>query len=257
MAKRQHHEEHENHERWLVSYADFMTLLFAFFVVMYAVSSVDSKRAQAAQRSVRWAMHFEGKGGGKTIPLYATAPAGGQGVLDQSPPMARGKNMRRVDEARKKLERHLAPVITTQNPTLKVNKVVVDVDGRTLRVRLSAGQFFDAGSAVLRPDALPVLDIIMEDIVPLEQPIRVEGHTDDQATGAGHFRSNWELSSARAAAVVDYIERAHRVPGTRLSLVGYGASRPLKSNATREGREANRRIDLSVEFDPGGAMESL
>jgi chemotaxis protein MotB len=255
VAKRVVHEEHENHERWLVSYADFMTLLFAFFVVMYAVSSVDTKRVTAAQKSVRWAMHFEGKGGTNSLPLYSTAPAGGQGMLDSAlaGPMVR-QRIRKAEDTRKQLEKKLAPMLMGQKN--RGGKVVVEVDGRTLRVRLSAGQFFDAGSAVLRPDALPVLDIIMEEVTPLQQALRVEGHTDDRLVG-GRFKSNWELSSSRAAAVVDYIERAHGYPSSMLSLVGYGASRPLKSNNSSDGREANRRIDLSVEFEAAGNLNSL
>jgi chemotaxis protein MotB len=247
MAKRQHHEEHENHERWLVSYADFITLLFAFFVVMYAVSSVDQKRVVQAEKSVRWAMHFKGEGGSSTFPLHKGPPAGGAGVLGGDlTPMVNAR-LWTAEQVRSRLEQRLGAMLPR---SANSGGVHVEVEGRTLRVRMNAGQLFDANSAALRPDALPTLDLIMEEVVPLKRPLRVDGHTDG-ATPSGRYTSNWELSAARAAAVVLYLQAAHQVPGNLLSLAGFGASRPLETNANVAGRDLNRRIELNVEFEAG------
>ncbi len=253
MARRQTHEEHENHERWLVSYADFITLLFAFFVVMYSVSSVDQKRVVQAQKSVRWAMHFKGTGGTATFPLFKGAPAGGNGVVDGSEPGGQPMSIT-ADQSRKRVEQRF---MTAMSNAKARGAVAVELEGTVLRVRLSTGTFFDPGSAALRPDALPLLDILMDEVAQFQRPLRVEGHTDDRTATSTRTRNNWELSALRAASVVAYLEAAHQYPPRLLSVVGHGASKPLQDNATADGREANRRIELCVEFDVPGTRGTL
>ena len=116
---------------------------------------------------------------------------------------------------------------------------------------LGASHFFDAGQAVLRPEALPVLDAVVSELKPLQRPIRVEGHTDGSSPVGTRFRTNWDLSAARAATVVAYVEEAHRVPPALLAAVGRGAARPLAPDDSAEGRELNRRVELEVELGAG------
>ena len=120
---------------------------------------------------------------------------------------------------------------------------------------MSATHFFDAGSSAVRPDALAALDAIADELASLGKPIRVEGHTDDSAPGGAsagsltaRFRNNWELSAARAANVTAYLSVAHQIKPELLSASGFAATRPIATNATPEGREANRRIEMSIEM---------
>jgi chemotaxis protein MotB len=268
LGKRQVHEEHENHERWLVSYADFITLLFAFFVVLYSVSRQDVKKVTLATKAIQWAMHYAGTGGIGAPPVFEGPPTeggcsanlGGSGNLIQQ--------VRAIEGVRRKVEKQLRQLLIEKQKTQAVS---VEQDGKRLTIRLAASRFFEAGSASLVPDALPVLDAVAEELKQVNRPIRVEGHTDDSPAGgagtsgvvdvtgpagtAGHYRNNWELSAGRAAMVTAYLETAHKIPATRLSAVGYGATRPLVPNDSTENRELNRRIAFVIEVtgnDPLG-----
>jgi chemotaxis protein MotB len=247
VAKKQKHEEHENHERWLVSYADFMTLLFAFFVVMYAVSRVDNKRLIQAADSIKWAMHFSGTGGTGALPVFDGPPTEGGGPALRSGKAKVEEQREAIEMLRKKLEKRVrAFVIDRQTKPV----VSVVVEGRKLTVRLAATDFFDSGQAVLRPQILPVLDAIADELVPLQRLLRAEGHTDETPTGNERWRNNWELSAARAATVVTYLEQAHGARPELLAAVGLGSSHPLAKGDTAEAHERNRRVELVLELDP-------
>lgn len=253
--KKQRHEEHENHERWLVSYADLLTLLFAFFVVMYAVSRVDNERLVQVANAIRFAMHFEGTGGVGELPIFQ-GPLGGDPVslgTTSGNGTLTEKERARAEAVRRRIERRLHHQLEQQPPGV----ARVEIEGRRLTIRLSARSFFGSGEAVLHPEAIPILDSIAEELAPLGLPLRVEGHTDDRPISAGRFRNNWDLSAARAASVVAYLEAAHGIPGNRLAAVGLAATRPLASNDDEAGREANRRIDLVLELVPGSALEAI
>jgi chemotaxis protein MotB len=245
--KKEVHEEHENHERWLVSWADFMTLLFAFFVVMYAVSRVDNDRVAQAEQSVRWAMHMEGEGGVTKMPLFkgppsdgGTVPAGQGGAIAVSQEES-------VENVRRRVENRVRPFVMqrTKGPAA----VSVFVDGDRVTVRLAAAEFFDPGQAALRPQALPILDVIASELVPLGRPLQVEGHTDDQPVQGVRFRDNWELSASRAATVVSYLSAAHQAQPGLLSAVGRADTRPFASGDDEAARELNRRVELVLELD--------
>jgi chemotaxis protein MotB len=250
VAKKKHEEEHENHERWLVSYADFITLLFAFFVVMYSISRVDNKRMAVVAQSIKFALHFKGTGGLAEMPLFEGPPVDGgkcknaQGVEEH----AKTKLREALERMRKKMEKRLRRYLQIR-PELQV--VQVETERDRLTVRLSASHFFDAAQAAIRPEMIPVLDVIADELVSLNMPLRIEGHTDDVRLGSGRFRDNWELSASRAAAVASYIQHAHKMDGKLLSAAGYGSTRPLASNDTPAGREANRRVEMLVQFSPG------
>jgi chemotaxis protein MotB len=255
MARRQKHEEHENHERWLVSYADFITLLFAFFVVMYAVSRVDNKKLVQASRAIQWALHFEGNGGVGQLPLFEGPPSeGGCSVNVGSGATGEQQKKKLVEQLRKKLQERLRTVLI-QNTTPQ--DVTIAVENGRLSLRLSATRFFDAAQASLRPDALPVLDAIADELVPLDRPLRIEGHTDDTPLGNSRLRSNWELSAARAASVVEYFQDVHHAKPEQLTAAGRASSMPIAPNDTLEHRELNRRIEITLELPPGDMLSAL
>jgi chemotaxis protein MotB len=246
MARKKHEEEHENHERWLVSYADFMTLLFAFFVVMYAVSRVDNKRMAQAAASIKWALHSAGTGGVGQLPVFDGPPSEGGSVMSAPGNGLSSAQQAAVENFRRKIENRIRPfVMQRAGPT----SVTISVEGQRVMVRLAAADFFDAGQAVLRPQILPVLDAIAEEVVPLARPLRVEGHTDALPVAGQRFHDNWELSAGRAATVVSYLERAHHAAPELLSAVGLAATKPIAQGDTPEARELNRRIEMVVELE--------
>ncbi len=246
MARKKKEEEHENHERWLVSYADFITLLFAFFVVMYSVSRVDNKRLVQAAESIRWAMHFSGTGGTGAMPIFEGPPSEGGGPAMRSGAMSPQRPQdRAIELLRKRIEKRVRPFVLEQR---QESAVTVLVEGRRLTVRLAATDFFDAGESALRPQSLAILDAIAAEIVPLGRPLRVEGHTDETPIANERWRNNWELSAARAATVVTYLEAAHAAPAPLLAAVGLGAAHPLSSEGTPEARVRNRRVELVLEL---------
>ncbi|HET6412255.1 MAG TPA: flagellar motor protein MotB [Anaeromyxobacter sp.] len=247
MARKPRPEEHENHERWLVSYADFMTLLFAFFVVMYAVSRVDNKRLIQAAESIRWAMHFSGTGGTGALPIFDGPPTEGGGPALRTGKAKVEQEKEAIEMLRKKLEKRVRPFVIDR---LDRPIISVVVEGRKLTVRLAATEFFDPGQAVLRPQVLPVLDAIADELVPLQRLLRAEGHTDETPLGNERWRNNWELSAARAATVVTYLEQAHAARPELLAAVGLGSSHPLVRGDTPEARDRNRRVELVLELDP-------
>jgi chemotaxis protein MotB len=246
MGKKKHEEEHENHERWLVSYADFITLLFAFFVVMYSVSRVDNKRLSQAADSIKWALHFSGTGGVGQLPIFEGPPSEGGTVMSTASGNLTQTQAEAVENFRRKIENRIRPFLMQRpGPTA----VTLSVEGQRVMVRLAAADFFDAGQAVLRPQILPLLDAIAEEVVPIDRPLKVEGHTDDSPVVGNRFHDNWELSAARAATVVSYLERAHHADPHRLSATGYASTRPVATAGTPEARELNRRVEMVLELE--------
>jgi chemotaxis protein MotB len=245
--KKQHHEEHENHERWLVSYADFITLLFAFFVVMYSVSRVDNKKLQQVSDSIKWAMHMGGTGGVGQLPIFDGPPSEGGGIASMSGSRTMTPEQRQAIEAfRRKIENRVKPYIMEKAGSVAVT---VEIEDRLVKVRLAAGEFFDPGESVLRPQALPVLDAIAEELAPAGRAMQVEGHTDDQPVHGARFRDNWELSAARAATVTSYLERAHRIEPRLLTASGFADTRPVVRSGTPQAREINRRVEITLELE--------
>ena len=256
MAKRQVHEEHENHERWLVSYADFMTLLFAFFVVMYAVSRVDNKRMVDVVKSIKFAMHFKGQGGVDAMPIF-DGPASEGGCManlsDADRPTQ--KQVEAIEAMRRRMEKKFKGFLLEKQGM--TTSVTLRVEGKKLMVRLSVAHFFDPMAAALRPEVMPVLDVVADELGRMHRPIRVEGHTDDTPPLTSRYRDNWDLSASRAASVAAYLERAHHIPSDLLSAAGYGDSRPIASNDTAQGRELNRRIDLVIEVRTTDNLDAI
>ncbi|MEA2696241.1 MAG: chemotaxis protein MotB [Myxococcales bacterium] len=252
MAKKKHEEEHENHERWLVSYADFITLLFAFFVVMYSISRVDNKKMATVVQSIKFALHFQGTGGIDKMPIFEGPPTEGgkcketRGGVNDVP---KTRQRAAAELVRKRIDKRLSRYLQLRPEKAAVQ---VDIEHDHLTVRLSASHFFDPSQAAIRPEMIPVLDVIADELVGLGLPLRVEGHTDDTRASGNRFRDNWELSTSRAAAVAAYVQGAHHMDGKLLGAAGYGSTRPIAANTDAAGREANRRVEMVVTLVPDG-----
>lgn len=235
MGKHVIHEEHENHERWLVSFADFMTLLFALFVVLYAMSAVDQKKVRQVENAVRFALHIQGDGGGGELPLFRDPPDFGS-LRPRVMPM----EMSAPDSV--KAQQVMRRIGTKKAGT---TRLIVELEGRRLTVRMSATEMFLPGGSELLPSAIPTLDAVVTELRELKKPLRIEGHTDSSRPRTGN---NWSLSAERATAVVRYIESAGLVPHDSLSLAGYADTRPVDTKDTSEARDKNRRVDFVVEM---------
>ncbi|MDZ4676241.1 MAG: OmpA family protein [Oligoflexia bacterium] len=243
MAKKKHEEEHENHERWLVSYADFITLLFAFFVILYATSQKDISKAQEFQRSVQKAFRsYVDFGGlqGKYVDTYENnqllpppidvVPQEGAGPLEMK------------DYVEREIEKEF-----TESDIKELIELNTDVAG--VKVSLAANSFFDSGNALIREEALPSLEKIARTIKKTGRRLIIQGHTDSLATKSDRFPSNWELSATRASTIVRYLITQHQISPRRLSVVGYADQRPVVPNDTPENRARNRRIDILIVTD--------
>ncbi len=236
MGKKKH-AEHVNHERWLVSYADLLTLLLAFFVVLFASSVNDKKKT--AKMALAMQTAFDQKGifdaHAKTPPL---APGAGTSSADQKPiemPLETPEENKGAGAVRKAIERSIAPALQQH-----LVRVLDADDGLTLS--LDSAGFFPSGSAEVREEALPILTRIAASLP--QGPLRVEGHTDNRPIHTERFRSNWDLSTARASAIAEVLMRDSTVRPANFSIAGYSEFHPVADNDTEAGRAANRRVDI-------------
>jgi chemotaxis protein MotB len=235
MARRKFDEEHENHERWLISYADLITLLFAFFVVMYAISSVNESKYKVFSASLGSA--FGGPGA-------QTNGADPQSLLDVPNPLLRRQNETLVRE-REQMKSLAQDLMRTLAPLVREGKVRVTQNSRGVSVDINASVLFDPGEAVLTPDSREALTSIAEVLKNDAHAIQVEGHTDNTPISNSAFPSNWELSSVRASAVVRLFADVG-VPSARLTAVGVAANEPVATNQSPEGRARNRRVAVTI-----------
>ena len=258
--KKHHHEEHENHERWLVSGFDMMTLMFAVFVILFAISSVNVSKVHLLQQSLQEALSGPVFDGGRammqtgdqtngnereaaTPPLPSISPT--QAVQDRmSEGDAAGEARKAAAEQKsfEDLKRKLDALVAKKHLE---NKVQTTISQRGLKVRLVTDDLlFASGSATLESHALGTLAEIGGVIADEhDHPVQVEGHTDDRRIASSQFPSNWQLSGARAGAVVQRLTAAG-VNAGRLTLAGYGEEHPIAPNATTAGRAANRRVEI-------------
>ncbi len=257
-------EEHENHDRWLVSYADFITLLFAFFVVMYAISSVNEGKYRVLSDTMvdafseklqetpeqKAPMLSETVHDGKfleRVDKQAEAPAE---EMQQD-----GSYKMNLSSDTKPQDDRLWVVASNLDSSLQgyidEELVKVNLQGDKIEVQLSNEMLFGSGSARLSSEARKAFRDIALIVGPLKNEIFVEGHTDNVPISTLAFPSNWELSSARAAAVVNYLARQGVEP-QRMAAMGYGEFRPIASNDVTEGRGQNRRVTLIIRSSQGG-----
>lgn len=245
--RQQHHEEPENHERWLVSYADFITLLFAFFVVMYATSTNNQEKQKSFQESVRTNLKLVGTSGGSGAGNGSEGNVGGMETGDAFIQIEGFPARGGPGETQQYLTRALEKKLESEDKS-KVQNLRHDAIG--VRIELASSQFFLPGGVKLRRSALKALDTIAEILKESDKKIVIEGHTDNTPVSAdAPFESNWELASLRATSIVRYLIRYHNIPPERLSAISYGDTRPLESNNSPEGRARNRRIEIYLILD--------
>ncbi len=239
MPRRRIPAGHDNHDRWLVSYADFITLMFAFFVVMFASSQADRAKIKRVAQAVTEALE-----NGATQRNRRANPADFAGGLknlkpDPEPPPSAGAQAAELLPSLNYLQTHLSQEISS-------GKMRVTLEGRGLVISLQQATFFPSGEDAIDPATYPSLEKVATAIRQLPNPVRLEGHTDAMPIHTTRFRSNWDLSAARAIAVLDLLNNRFQVPLQRLAVAGYAETIPIASNGTEQGRSRNRRVDIVI-----------
>lgn len=231
--------EHENHERWLISYADFITLLFAFFVVMYAVSAVNESKYRVLADALGDAF------GRNASPLDAPVP--NPHPTKPLPPEMRQRTLKQQQalEEREHMKEVANNLLEAMGPLVKEGKVRVTQSRRGVIIEINANVLFKPGDAVLQADSLGVLRAVAATLAREPFNLEITGHTDDTPIHSALFPSNWELSAVRASSVVRLFADSGIDPA-RLYAIGREASQPVASNATPEGRARNRRVELMI-----------
>jgi chemotaxis protein MotB len=257
MRRRKKKAAHANHERWLVSYADFITLLFAFFVVLYSSAQVDKRRVGQLAMAIQVAFQQMGIfDASNTKPEALTTepmPFSNVQMVENAPRVqALGRLVNQpkgslstapdrpdMDEIEKQLEESLSQQIRKHTVTVTPTKEGIVVSLREVG-------FFDSGSTALKPEAGSTLSDFVKVIAARRVRIRIEGHTDNVPIHNGRFDSNWELSTSRATEIIKLFITRFGIAPNRLSASGYGEYYPTSTNDTPEGRASNRRIDLVI-----------
>lgn len=243
MRRRRKHKPHANHERWLISYADFITLLFAFFVVMYSAAQVDKEKVGKLALAVQVAFQQLGVFPGDTTPLPLQK-------MDAGYPLVIGGSATRVEP---EPEEENADLLRLQSELAKslpneISRREIDIrrvrDGLVISLREIG--FFDSGSADLKARSLPAFGRIATLLSQRPYRIRIEGHTDDVPIHNARFASNWELSTARATELVRLLATRHGFAPSMLSAAGYAEYHPIAGNDSADGRAQNRRVDIVV-----------
>ena len=240
MARRRRPEEPENNERWLVSYADFITLLFAFFVVMYSISSLNEGKYKILSESLDGVFNQPDRAI-KPIPIgeerpRTTLPSESQ--VDEPDGNSSPNPIDPLESIMQSMRDAFADLIGSNQLTVRGNELWVEIE-------LNSSLLFPSGDALPNDAAFGLLEKVAEILAPFDNPIRVEGFTDNLPISTDKYPTNWELSAARAGSVVRMLA-ADGVSPERLAAVGYGEFQPVADNATAEGRARNRRVVLVI-----------
>ena len=243
MARRRQPEEHVNHERWLVSYADFITLLFAFFVVMYSISSINEGKYKEISQALIGVFN-DPQRTLKPIPIGDERPK----TVTPAKPLVKDSEQTDAGIAQASndplksiaddISAAFGDLISSKQMTIRGNELWVEIE-------LNSSLLFGSGDAMPSDVAFNIIDKVAKILKPFDNPIHVEGFTDDQPIRTSQYPTNWELSSARSASIVRMLAMEGVNPG-RLASVGYGEFQPVANNATLEGRARNRRVVLVV-----------
>lgn len=257
MARKKKQAAHDNLERWLISYADFITLMFAFFVVMFASAQTDKGKAAQVSESIRKALQEGQVASAIAGILGGTLDEKGKGNAQFKGPG--GAKPDALYEARNQVLAELLPSLQFLTKELKEEiaggKLQIRLQGRGLVVSLMEAAFFPTGQDTVEPRTYPTIEKIASAISSLPNPIRLEGHTDWVPIHNSRFASNWELSAARAVAMLRLLNQRFNIPQTRMAIAGYGETSPADTNETDEGRARNRRVDLVILNRVGVEME--
>jgi len=259
MGRKSKHAAHENLERWLVSYADFITLMFAFFVVMFASSQTDRGKAQQVSESVRKALEEN-----QLASAIAGILGGTVGEKGKGNAMMKGPGGTKTEPTSKEKNLFMADLIPSLQVLTKelkeeiaAGKLSVRMEPRGLVVSLTEAAFFATGEDTIYPATYPSIEKIAAAVRKLPNPVRLEGHTDSVPIHNERFRSNWDLSAARAIAMLNLLSTRYGVDPKRMAVVGYADTMPLDSNDTEKGRARNRRVDVVILNRLGFEVEPL
>jgi chemotaxis protein MotB len=265
MAKRQKKPEKEpNHERWLVSYADFITLLFAVFVTLFAMSQTDKRKVEEVIASLRESFGYAKSSQAnkvnvmdatdlQAIPSYKPTPMN-RGPMQPSMPFNKNSKQQTHGEE-KDFKKSMSALEAYLLKNGMQEKVSLDLNRRGLVISLKEAGFFDSGSAEIKVSSYPLLEKIAESLSDYSNQIRIEGHTDNVPINTKVFPSNWELSTARATNIVRHLVTYYKFEPDKLSATGYAEFRAVADNGSQEGRSKNRRVDIVVLSGDGERVE--
>lgn len=230
-----HEEEHENVDRWLVSYADFITLLFAFFVTMYSISKVDQQRFASVVQSLQRALGTFQSERVSVLPSGQISPP-----VSVPQPQSASPEKRQLEKLAADIQREVEKVAGSGN------QIQYFTTETGLVIRVPERLFFDSGDASIHPEVFPILNAMIRILETATNSIRVEGHTDNVPINNSRFPSNWELSTARATAIIRHLLTQGNFEANRISASGYAEFQPVAVNTTAEGRLQNRRVDVVI-----------
>jgi chemotaxis protein MotB len=235
--KKRDDEDNENLDRWLLTYADMITLLLAFFIVMYSISRVDMAKFNKVAEALNIVLDGSDKNAQATMGDL-------KGFIKDHPRKGDLINLQaRIDEI-------------SQQKKLGM-EIKTDLQKRGLVIHISEATFFDLGKAELKPQAMEILDLLAVELLKAPNHIRVEGHTDNLPISTPKYPSNWELSTARATTCLRYLIEKNNFPPERISALGYAEYRPIATNTTAEGRNKNRRVDIIVLAPDDASIEPI
>jgi chemotaxis protein MotB len=250
---------HENHERWLVSYADFVTLLFALFVVLFASTQTDKSRAKAVSEAVARALDS-----GSVPPKLAAILGGTLGQTGKGNAMMRGPGGQKI--AKQETKPEAPPQLVDLAASMKIlssqlskeiesQAVELRLEHRGLVIGLKQTAFFPSGGDTIEPSVYPTIGKVAAVLNSLPNALRLEGHTDSRPINTDRFKSNWELSAARSIAMLRLLSERFAVRRDRMAIIGYADTAAIDSNQTEEGRGRNRRVDIVILSDYGMRVE--
>ncbi|GGA59502.1 flagellar basal body stator protein MotB [Edaphobacter acidisoli] len=251
MSRKKKQHEHVNHERWLVSYADFITLLFAFFVVLFASSQSDKHKQQQLSSAMQSAFQPLGvfEAHSKTPPLIPGGAATNAAPLALPVPVGRGNQHETLEETQRRLSKFLAQQISSGG--IPPGSVTMQMTAEGLVISLHEAGFFASGSAEVRTQSIPTLQRLAEQLP--AGPLRIEGHTDNIPIHNSQYATNWELSTARATSIARLLLSTGHIDPANVAAAGYAEYHPIASNATEAGRAQNRRVDIILLRHPASS----
>jgi chemotaxis protein MotB len=252
----------ENHERWLISYADFITLLFAFFVVMFASSQTDKAKAQQMSDSIKEAFKNDKLSSAISEILGGAPGTKEKGNAQRKGPGGAQKLTSEQAAAAAKLAELMPSLRLLQSrlkPEIDGGKLKVSMEARGVVISLRQAAFFPSGQDTIDAATYPTIEKLAEVILAVPNKVRLEGHTDATPIHNARYRSNWELSSARGVTMLEILTTRYHLQESRLSVGGYAETIAIASNDTAEGRAQNRRVDVVILNENGlkGEPEGL